>query len=102
MFVLLCYFFCVLQFLTLDDIQEHKNIVLKEESDDKVLLWILLFSTHVVIMSANIHIIVDIHLSACLVKSQLFELSQLANVIVPTLLRCWLGLIYLIKGSRII
>jgi hypothetical protein len=94
-------FFCVLQFLTLDDIQEHKNIVLKEESDDKVLLWILLPSTHVV-MSANIHIIVDIHLSACLVKSQLFELSQLKNVIVPTLLRCWLGLIYLIKGSRII
>jgi hypothetical protein len=94
-------FFCVLQFLTLDDIQEHKNIVLKEESDDKVLLWILLPSTHVV-MSANIHIIVDIHLSACLVKSQLFELSQLENVIVPTLLRCWLGLIYLIKGSRII
>ena len=64
-------FFCVLQFLTLDDIQEHKNIVLKEESDDKVLLWILLFSTHVV-MSANIHIIVDIHLSACLVKQLLF------------------------------
>jgi hypothetical protein len=94
-------FFCVLQFLTLDDIQEHKNIVLKEESDDKVLLWILLPSTHVV-MSANIHIIVVIHLSACLVKSQLFELSQLENVIVPTLLRCWLGLIYLIKGSRII
>ena len=94
-------FFCVLQFLTLDDIQEHKNIVLKEESDDKVLLWILLPSTHVV-MSANIHIIVDIHLSACLVKSQLFELSQLENVIVPPLLRCWLGLIYLIKGSRII
>jgi hypothetical protein len=93
-------FFCVLQFLTLDDIQEHKNIVLKEESDDKVLLWILLPNTHVV-MSANIHIIVDIHLSACLVKSQLFELSQLENVIVPTLLRCWLGLIYLIKGSRI-
>ena len=93
--------FCVLQFLTLDDIQEHKNIVLKEESDDKVLLWILLPSTHVV-MSANIHIIVVIHLSACLVKSQLFELSQLENVIVPTLLRCWLGLIYLIKGSRII